>query len=83
MGPAVDTSGNRITIRHTLEGAVRLQWGQRLIPLETWKSVSRLEECEEVASMGPAVDTAGNINLALIIALPSVGSRKRFNGASG
>ena len=38
MGPAVDTAGNRGAIGFLAQGS-RLQWGQRLIPLETFDGV--------------------------------------------
>ena len=35
MGPAVDTAGNLAATQESSPTAVLLQWGQRLIPLET------------------------------------------------
>ena len=83
MGPAVDTAGNAsqtssgIGQHRQLQWGQRLipletrdreterftnqvlQWGQRLIPLETGNRYLSFSETD-LASMGPAVDTAGN-----------------------
>ena len=61
MGPAVDTAGNLANETPSVESrSGRLQWGQRLIPLETDAPAQR-DQSDLAASMGPAVDTAGNV----------------------
>ena len=61
MGPAVDTAGNRSTRGWDSNLLKLLQWGQRLIPLETGATQSQRLAVNLIASMGPAVDTAGNL----------------------
>ena len=80
MGPAVDTAGNGQSAGIMGVTGVALQWGQRLIPLETLRTRSKRAARQTQASMGPAVDTAGNETHsdAVCQSLPH-----SFNGASG
>ena len=78
MGPAVDTAGNPGLNASLTSERSPLQWGQRLIPLETAERGFG-DNYVSFASMGPAVDTAGNSRISYW----SHWTTNRFNGASG